>query len=161
MPAIYPQLLAQRLKFGSYFSHLVDILRSMPVSMRWYNDEQDIVVQQYTGDYGVYEYFGALDELNAMIVSRPVRVDVILDMTEGTLRPTGVMEAIRRASSMLPPGDRVYVVVGAPSSLVTMLRLSQTMLPLALRFLRMARSLEEAVALIDLDRKGYDSLTPR
>lgn len=133
----------------------------MPVTMRWYNDEESILVQQYTGDFGVYEYFGALDELNAMIMSRPVRVDVILDMTEGTLRPTGVMEAIRRASTMLPPGDRLYVVVGAPSSLVTMLRLSQTMMPLALRFLRIARSVEEAVALIDLDRKGYDSRTPR
>ena len=124
----------------------------MTVNIRWLDSEQSILLHQYIGGYTITDYFSALTHTNKLLCDTEKRIDIISDLTEGTLLDTGILKAITDTGSYLLPQHHLFVLVGANAFIERTIHIAMKILPGIDRRLRIATSLAEALYIIHAAR---------
>jgi hypothetical protein len=126
----------------------------MPIEIAWLDEEKTIFVGTFMGNWTWDDYINSAPQVIEMIMGLDYRVDQIIDMRESGPIPSGpaLMNLHRSDNLTRHDYEGVVVLVGASSILHGLVSaLAMTNPERSPRLF--AESMEEAIALIQTDRK--------
>jgi hypothetical protein len=126
----------------------------MPIEMTWADTEKTILIGTFTGDWTWQDYINTVPTVIEMLQGLEHRIDNIMDMRESGPIPQGLalMNFHRSDRATHYANTGIIVIVGANSimhGLVSALAMTNPERSPRL----FAESMEEAIALIQTDRK--------
>jgi hypothetical protein len=124
----------------------------MTVNIRWLDPSHSILLHDYIGGYTIADYFDALASTQKMLASVEYRVDIVSDLSKGTLQDTGILKAINDTENYLHPQHYLFVLIGADAFIERTIDLAKQILPGMERRVRLATSLPEALVIIQQSR---------
>jgi hypothetical protein len=124
----------------------------MTVNIRWLDNAETIILHEYVDGYTIADYFKALAHTHALLGTREQRVDIVSDLSKGTLLDTGILSAINETENYLHPHHHLFVLIGADAFIERSIHLAQKILPGVEQRLRIATSLSEALYIIQQSR---------
>ncbi len=115
----------------------------MAVQIRWLNEEKQIVVQTYQGDWTIKDFIATVNRTYRMIkqVSHPV--DVISDFTKSARGPVHLMTLGSHLEKYVSPNQRLMIFVGANSYMRTMGAIAKRVSP-TMPYIHYVQTLDEA-----------------
>lgn len=126
----------------------------MPIQTDWYNAEQTIIIQQFLGDWTVDDYITNIETTRALVDSVRHTVHIITDMTHQSMPPVKVLTANRWVESHVQDNVGVKVLVNAGHFIENLVRLSRPVMPRTFRDTYFARSVDEALQIIERESSG-------
>lgn len=120
----------------------------MPVEVFWYDDEQTIIVQRYTGSIKTDDYYTAVDQVKALAATVPHTVYNIFDRTGVVGMPRSVLGAMRYANRNMPDNLDLRVIVAPTYGSQILMDLGQHVAPEMVRHLEYADTFDEALQMI-------------
>lgn len=124
----------------------------MVVSVRWFNEDNDIIWVQYRGRWTWDEVREADAVFRAMLATVSHRVDSVIDMRDNRWYPPGFVENVRALSQKPYPHIGVGVLVGPDLSHGVIATYMEQYGPLPYRLLY-AHTIPQALDLIEADRR--------
>lgn len=123
----------------------------MPISVR-FEDDNHIVVWEFDGKWTWEDYYSQRDTVNDKIQATPHTVDMIVDMTNGSLLPQSVLTHAGNAVRKSPTNIGIIVIVGPSNFLRTFFNFFKRMYgifqPAQEKNLHMVGTLDEAYAIL-------------
>lgn len=123
----------------------------MPISVR-FEDDDHIVVWEFVGKWTWEDYYDQRDDVNNKIEATPHTVDMIVDMTNGSLLPQSVLTHAGSAARKAPTNIGKIIIVGPSAFLRTFFNFFKRMYgifqPQQEKNLHMVGTLDEAYAIL-------------
>ncbi|MDX2075554.1 MAG: hypothetical protein SFZ02_03930 [bacterium] len=123
----------------------------MPISVR-YEDDNHIVVWVFEGRWTWEDYYSLRDTVNDTIEALPHTIDMIVDISNGSILPKSVLSHANSAARKAPENIDMIVIVGPSAFLRTFFQFFKRMYgffqPHKEKNLHMVATLEEAYAIL-------------
>lgn len=87
----------------------------MGIRIQWYDDNKDIIMHVYEGEWTLEDYYALIDENYKWIDSVSNRVDIINDLRETNTVPKGMIAPVKYAIRKAHQNEGINVLVGATS----------------------------------------------
>ncbi|MCS6836533.1 MAG: hypothetical protein NZ750_11000 [Anaerolineae bacterium] len=119
----------------------------MPITFGWYNEAKHIWIQEFSNYWTMEEFWVAADEAyKAIDAIAPHKFYIISDMTSSMRLPPGLLSATRSILQRKRNNEALHVLVGGGVIIHSLYQMAR---PATKQYLRLANTLEEALAMID------------
>lgn len=97
----------------------------MTIYIKWYNEEQSLLLQVYSGDWTLKEYIATIEKTYQLISALDHPVDIIADLTNSGKAPVHLASAAPFIKGKISPNQRMVIVVGASHFIKMMATIAQ------------------------------------
>jgi hypothetical protein len=119
----------------------------MSVTVRWWDeDQQTIILYEFTGKWTWSEFYPAYDESIRLMDSVEYKVDFIMDLLNSQHIPPGALQHLKRAADFNHPNMGLAVYVGINPLIQALGRMFRKIYPASARYypFDFAQTIEEA-----------------
>ncbi len=121
----------------------------MPITLQWYNDEKRILIQEFTGNWSLDEYYPIIDESFTRAEASPYTIFMISDHTNNTSPPTRLLSIAGYMNKRTSDNTQLQIVIGANTFIKTLAKIGEKFAPKATKDLRWVNTFDEALNLIE------------
>lgn len=121
----------------------------MPVEVRWFNEEKTILLNQFHGNATVTDYYQSVEDNLKLVNSIEHTFDLIMDLSDAKVDARGMLPALVSANDRVPSHQRHVIVVGTSMYYQVLGNIARSLAPKATTSLHMAKTLEEALNLVE------------
>ena len=125
----------------------------MPITVSWHDDEENILIWQVEGNWTIEEFYSAVTDTRALSEQSPGGNHVIVNASAMASRPRGnLLPHFRNALANVKLEMVVYVKARGGSKFIEILvnMVFRTTTKLGVKRFRYAKTVEEAVAMLDI-----------
>jgi len=120
----------------------------MPITIRWDDDDPNVLWQVFEGQWTVEDYIQSVDEITQAIKAHPETIDLIGDMTRSGSPPAKLLSVAGHLDRTTPDNRGTVVIVGSGLFIKTLLRVVENLTPRFSKNLYTADTVDEAHAMI-------------
>lgn len=117
----------------------------MPITTRWYDEDQRIIHCKYVDDWAIEDYYRTMGDVVRLVASVPHRVVVITDYAESGPFPPRLLTAGRQAEKLANTKVIKSYIVGINRYIEVLTNMFIRMFPKAGQGVEFVPSLEEAI----------------
>jgi hypothetical protein len=125
----------------------------MGIHFIWADDEKTILCHAYDPEWTLEDYYGLVDQHNAVLATIPHIVDLICDFRGTVHLPETILAAFRYDINNTPPNEGLKVVVGATYLTETLIQAVYNTSLIEIPEPLYVKTLEEAMELIERAHK--------
>lgn len=120
----------------------------MSITIEWYDDQETILLETFSGSWGLPDYMQLVDDAALLLKQKEHIVHIIADFTATKSVPHQVLTGARYAERKLPANQGVVVFVQPGGIIGTFIKITKQMGFKATTQLYIADTVNEAVDLI-------------
>jgi hypothetical protein len=120
----------------------------MPITVRWFDDEKQLIYQEYQGSLTIEALKVTANESHELAITVSHPVDILMQFKESNLADfRRVMEISAYIESKVPPNQRFVYMINTPSPIKTIVTVVRRFTPRAGGNTSFVDTLEEALLL--------------
>jgi hypothetical protein len=125
----------------------------MPVNICWFNENQTILVYEFTGNWTWNEFYPQYQQVMEMTRDIPHRIDVLLDMRRAGRLPLNILTHVRNISDRQTANAGLSVIVTNSQFIRAMYQAGCKFYGGIQHYFGVATSIEEAIAMFEEARQ--------
>lgn len=120
----------------------------------WYDDEKTILCQRFQQSLTTTDIKEAANMSAAMLATVPHAVDIIIEVDDPPLLLKDLLETTQHLNRIVPPNQRLVIVIGAGHLLRSMIAIWGKIAPKATEKIHFMDTLDDALAYIEAYRSS-------
>lgn len=127
----------------------------MPISVRWDNEEKSRIYYEFLNKWTWDEFNAVYADVYTMLDTVSHKVDAIVDLRESQLLPQNTLTEMRRLTFQQHANGGITVFITDNGLVHTLFMILTGVLRQAKKIFRIARTVDEAYAIIDSVREDF------